>query len=193
MERQMSKAILSESMRTVRAEWENALARVGEARMTLAVLHGKWTVKDTVGHVAYYERWLQKWLEAAARGQITIASHRDLLNVDQRNALIWAENRPRALNDILDESRVVFDRLLQLVKILPETDLVDPYAFARYVTPLYGKAQPLWQCIAGDSYEHYQEHTANICRWLDAQPHSTPVIPGIIQSSALPIIQGENE
>jgi hypothetical protein len=87
--------------------------------------------------------------------------------VDQRNALIWAENKDRTLRDILDESRIVFDRLLQLVKILPESDLVDPYVYARYVTPFWGKAQPLWECIAGDSYEHYREHTENINRWLD--------------------------
>ncbi len=169
MENQMTKSKLIEAMETTRTEWEQVLALVGEERMTLAVLHGNWTVKDTIGHVAYYERWLQSWLEAAARGKVTLASHRDVLNVDQRNALIWAENKDRMLKDILEESRVVFDRLLQLVKILPESELLDPYTFARYVTPFWGKAQPLWQCIADDSYEHYREHTANIHRWLKAR------------------------
>ncbi|MBI5035526.1 MAG: ClbS/DfsB family four-helix bundle protein [Chloroflexi bacterium] len=163
----MTKSKLIEEMETARAEWEKVLDLVGEAQMTLAVLHGNWTVKDTIGHVAYYERWLQSWLEAAARGQVTVASHRDVLDVDQRNALIWVENKDRTLKEILEESRVVFDRLVQLVKILPEADLLDPYVVARYVTPFWGKAQPLWQCIAGDSYEHYREHTENIQRWLE--------------------------
>ena len=169
MASQMTKAALIEQMETARAEWEKALELVGEARMTLAVLHGNWTVKDTIGHVAYYERWLQNWLEAAARAQLTVACHRDVLDVDQRNALIWEENKDRTLQEILAESRRVYDRLLQLVKILPESDLLDPYAFARYVTPFWGKPQALWQCIAGDSYEHYREHTENIYRWLQAR------------------------
>jgi hypothetical protein len=181
MERQMNKAELLNAMQSARAQWEDALALVGEDRMTLAVLHGNWTVKDTVGHVAYYERWLQNWLEQAARGQITIATHRDLLNVDQRNALVWAENKSRSLRAILDESRVVFDRLFQLVKILRESDLIDPYAFARYVTPLWGKTMPLWECIAENSYDHYREHTTNIYRWLDAERIQRPVLSGAAQ------------
>ena len=169
MGNQMSKADLIRAMQSARAEWESVLAIVGEDRMTLPVLHGGWSVKDTIGHVAYYERWLQDWLEAAVRGQVTVASHRDLLDVDARNAIIRGENKDRPLNEILDESRYVFDRLLQIVQLLPESDLMTPYAYDRYVIPFWDKSMALWECIAGDSYEHYREHTANIHRWLDAQ------------------------
>jgi len=147
--------------------------------MTLPVLHDGWSVKDTIGHVAYYERWLQDWLEAAARGQLIVASHRDVLDVDQRNALIWAENKDRSLREILDESRSVFDRLLQLVKLLPEADLLDPYRYDRYVIPFWSQSQPVWKCIEGDSYEHYREHTSNIRRWLERESvvsRSMPIV-----------------
>ena len=169
MGNQMNKAELVRAMQSARAEWESVLAMVGEDRMTLPILHDAWSVKDTIGHVAYYERWLQDWLEAAVRGQLVVASHRDLLDVDQRNALIWAENKDRSLGEILNESEIVFDRLLQLVKLLPEADLLDPYRYDRYVVPFWCRTQPLWKCIEGDSYEHYREHTANIRRWLATQ------------------------
>jgi hypothetical protein len=164
---QMSKAELIRAMQSARAGWESVLAAIGEDQMTLPILHGGWSVKDTIGHVAYYERWLQDWLEAAVRGHVVVASHRDLLDVNARNAIIWGENRNRPLHEILDESRYVFDRLFQIVKLLPESDLIAPYTYDRYVIPFWGKSMALWECIADDSYEHYREHTANIQRWFD--------------------------
>jgi hypothetical protein len=92
-----------------------------------------------------------------------------VLDVDARNAIIWRENQNRQLNEILDESKFVFERLLQIVRLLPESDLTDAYAYDRYVIPFWGKSMALWECIAGDSHEHYREHTANIRRGLDME------------------------
>ena len=174
---QMSKAELIREMQSARVEWDSVLAVISENRMTLPVLHGGWSVKDTIGHVAYYERWLQDWLEAAVRGQVSVASHRDLLDVDARNAIIWNENKKRPLSEILDESHYVFDRLFQIVKLLPESDLMAPHAYDRYVIPFWDKPLALWECIADDSYEHYREHTANIRRWLNAQNRVGEIVP----------------
>ena len=165
----MNKTQLLGAMRTARWRWELVLARVDGERFTEPTMHGGWSVKDTIGHVAYYERWLLKWLEDAVRGQVTAATHRDLLDVDERNALIYVENKDRPLDAIQDDSRRVFERLFQMVKTLPEPELIDPYRFDRYVVPLWGKSLPLWECISGDSYEHYAEHTANIRTWLEEQ------------------------
>ena len=169
MEKPMNKAKLLECMQTARLEWDQILGEIDESRMTQSILHGGWSVKDTIGHVAYYERWVQGWLEAAVRGQVTLASHRDSLDVDARNAIIWGENCDRSLQEILRESKFVFDRLFQLVQVLPEADLIAPYAFDRYVIPFWGRSMSLSECIADDSYDHYREHTANICRWLESE------------------------
>jgi hypothetical protein len=169
MENPKNKTGLLDSMRTARREWDQILREIDESRMTQPLLHGGWSIKDTIGHVAYYERWLQGWLEAAVRGQVTLASHRDSLDVDARNAIIWGENRSRSLQEILRESKFVFDRLFQIVQVLPEADLMAPYAFDRYVIPFWGRSMPLWECIADDSYDHYREHAANICRWLESE------------------------
>ena len=165
----MNKTGLLESMRKARLEWDQILRGIDENRMTQPILHGGWSVKDTIGHVAYYERWVQDWLEAAVKGQVTLASHRDSLGADARNALVWEDNRERPLAEILAESKFVFDRLFQLVQVLPEADLIAPYAFDRYVIPFWGRSMSLWECIADDSYDHYREHTANICRWLESE------------------------
>jgi uncharacterized damage-inducible protein DinB len=162
----MNKIELLGEMRTARWRWELAIARVEATRFTEPTMHGGWSVKDTMGHVAYYERWLLQWLEDAVRGKVTLATHRDLLNVDERNALIYIENKDRTLQVIQEDSRRVFERLCQLAKTLTERELIDPFRFERYVVPFWGKSLPLWECIADDSYIHYAEHTSNIREWL---------------------------
>ncbi len=163
----MNKRQLLEAMRTERRHWEEVLAQIPSDRFVEPTMHGGWSVKDTIGHVAYYERWLLAWLEDAVRGKVTAATHRDLLDVNERNALIYAENLNRPLSDILAEAQRVHDQLYQLVKTLPEEDLIDPYRFERYIVPFWERSLPLWECIAGDSYRHYAEHTANLCVWLE--------------------------
>ena len=171
----MTKAKLISILHTERTRWDALLDQVGEMQMMEPLWQNGWTVRDLIGHVTYYERWLLNWLEAAVRGQVTVASHRDLLDVDQRNALIQQENKDRTVADLLKESRSVFERLLQVVQLLPEQDLLDPHRYERYVVPFWEKSSPLWQCIASDSYEHYQEHIASIRALLDARPsrHAT--------------------
>ena len=165
----MTKAKLLDVMWTARAEWDAVLARVGADRMNLPVLHGGWSVKDMISHVAYYEHWLQTWLQDAVRGKVTLGTHREALDVDTRNALVWEANRQRTWQDIYAESKAVFGRLYQLVKLLPEADLIAPDSYSRYTIQFWDEARPLWQCLESDSYGHYREHTENIRRWLDAE------------------------
>ncbi len=163
----MTKAELIKALSAERAEWDAVLERVGETRMTVPAINDGWSIKDTIGHVTYYERWLLDWLEAAVRGQVTVATHRDLLAVDERNAILFHENRDRALGAMLEESRRVHERLMMMVQLLPESDLLDPHRFERYILPFWDKGIPLWKCIADNSYEHYAEHTRSIQAWLD--------------------------
>jgi hypothetical protein len=43
---------------------------------------------------------------------------------------------------------------------MPEDDLMNPDRFA------WSQGEPLWEAIAGDTYEHYHEHIAQIQAWL---------------------------
>lgn len=166
----MNKNQLLEQMRSARWAWELVLAEVEPERAEEPSMHGGWSVKDTVCHVAYYERWLLNWLEDAVRGKVRAATYRELLSDDERNALVYAENKGRELGEILQDARGVSERLFSLVQTLPESDLVEQHAFERYVEPIWGENRPLWKCIAGDSSSHYAEHTANIRKWLKSRP-----------------------
>lgn len=166
----MNKRTLVDSMVATRKDWDELMAEVGEARMTIPAIYNGWSVKDVIGHLTYYENWMLGWLEAAVRGRVTVASHQDLMAVDDRNALVWKANSDRSLAEIIKESQSVSDRLLAMVRALPEQDLFDPYRFERYILPFWDNYRLLWECIADDSYLHYQEHATSIREWLKSQP-----------------------
>jgi len=52
---------------------------------------------------------------------------------------------------------------LDIIQAMSEEDLFNSGRFA------WAEGEPLWQVIAGDTYEHYQEHQKQIQEWL-AQP-----------------------
>jgi hypothetical protein len=169
MAEQMTKAKLVRSLRSEREQWEALLAKINEDRMNEPLWEHGWSTRDLIGHVTYYEHWILDWLEAAVRGQVTVATHRDLVDVDQRNALIQQENRGRAIADMLKESRSVYERLVQVVQLVSEQDLNDPHRFERYILPFWQESRALWECIAGDSYEHYREHIPSLRRLQESR------------------------
>ena len=154
-------------MRSERARWEALLSNVGETRMTEPGVAGNWSVKDTIAHITAYERGLVSWLEAASRDkplELPVLDHPD---VDHRNALIFAHNQGRPLEDVLAESRQVFQQLLSLAQAPPEEDLLDPQRTEWFVRPRWRESRALWKCIADDSSEHYNQHMPGTRAWQD--------------------------
>lgn len=164
----MTKAEILARMRDEPGRWDDLLKQIPREKMFAPVIYDGWTIKDTIGHLAYYEGWLLNWLEAACHGNVKVATLQDLLSVDERNALVWAANKDRDLDELILESRQMADRLYQMVKTLPERELLKAHAFDRYILPFWGDTRPLWRCIASDSFEHYREHTLAVQAWWDS-------------------------
>ncbi len=57
--------------------------------------------------------------------------------------------------------------MLALVEAIPEEELIDPERVEWYVKPRWGEQRALWECIADDSYRHYEQHIPGIRRWLE--------------------------
>jgi glutamate/tyrosine decarboxylase-like PLP-dependent enzyme len=143
-------------MRDAREEWERSLAPVEPERLAEPGVSGEWSVKDIVAHVTWFEREMLGVLRARAlRGS-------ELWNrpQDERNAVIFEENRQRRADDVLAESRRVYADLLSLLEGLADEDLVDAGSF---------RAMPAdwvpWQVLAGNTFDHYRHHAAAIRAW----------------------------
>jgi uncharacterized protein (TIGR03083 family) len=158
MDQPMTKLRFLELLLAERERWDAVLALVGPARMTQPGLPGGWTIKDTVAHVAWFEREMVGMLrERALAGS-------DLWQFppDERNAAIHAENRDRMLDEVLASERETYRQLLDAIKRLTDEELLDP----GYFLGMPVEWTP-WQVLADNCFAHYQAHLPDIRAWLE--------------------------
>ena len=147
-----------------RAVLEALVRALGETQMTMPGVVGEWTVTQVLGHVAGWERLLLSWLEMTARGEspdgyapgYPIGEE----GMHRLNADMAAETASRAPADVLAEFQEMRGRVLTAVGSLTDQQINQPGA-----APWTGD-RPLLPFIAGNTYEHYQEHAAEIRAWL---------------------------
>jgi hypothetical protein len=156
----MTRDELLATMRAERARWEALLDEVGDGQMALPGAEDAWSVCDVVAHIAAYEHWLADQLDGVLGGQAYERLDRFIaLNLSRRASARWRPGHGRSPHAIRVEAAGTFARLLELVAALPEEALgARGYGWTA--------RRPLWRAIAGDSYEHYAEHSASICVWL---------------------------
>lgn len=163
----MTGARLAGILRDERARWNALLAQVSQDRMEEPGVEGEWSVKELVAHLTWYERAV---VEGARQvfGTGTFTRQRpEGLSMDENNARIAAESRPRPVAEVLAEADDVFGQLLALVSMCPDDILNDPR--------LLGLPDDLvpWMGIANNSYSHYRQHEQAIREWLDQHGRET--------------------
>jgi hypothetical protein len=153
---------LLEVMRTARSNWEALLAEAGETRLTEPGVEGDWSLKDIIAHITYFETWATNCLMAIRRGEPLPQPEYKGLSIDEENALIYERQRAWPLADVLRDSQISFQRSIESVQGLHDNDLYD-LEFTR----AYGVNWTVHDLLAGDTYEHYQDHIAPVRAWLD--------------------------
>jgi hypothetical protein len=158
MEERMTKSKLMDLLQTAHAEWDSLLAQVGEERMAESGVAGDWSVKDIIAHVTWGEREI---LPVFRRHELVGSELWDLPQ-NERNAAVFEQNRNRALQEVLAESRQVYGDLLQALAPLSDEDLNDPGGYK----DMPAVWQP-WNLISENTYEHYADHANDIRAWLN--------------------------
>ena len=161
MDDQMTKFRLLETLRSKRAEWDAVLAEIPAAQMDEPGVAGEWSVKDIIAHVAYHERWYADRLHESLRGEKYAPTAIDRMDFDERNDLIFQQNRHRPVEDVLAESRLVFQRLVEAVEAHAEEFLIEPQHFEGAPEPV-----AVWKMLRGDVYDHYGQHVPALKHWL---------------------------
>ena len=154
----MDKATLLKSMTETRAVWEALLAQFDEEQMIQPGAAGKWSVKDIIAHCTWGEREVAPVL----RTHVLAGSDLWKLSDDERNEIIYQQNKDRPLRDIVNEEGQAYTALFGAVQTLSDEDLNDPQRF-KDMPPEW---KP-WQLIAGDSFKHYEDHMPSIREWLE--------------------------
>ncbi len=155
----MTRAELLDRVRVGWEAWQALLAEVGEARM-LEPGVGSWSVKDIVAHVT----WGEREMVGVLRERALAGSELWEVSQQERNDAVYRENRDRPLSDVLEESSQVHAELVaRLEALADDADLNDASRYAQ----MPAEWRP-WQVFAGNTFEHYAVHAADVRAWLDA-------------------------
>ena len=161
MPEQVDKTSILNEMSISYAALEEILTTLDKTQyFTEGVIPG-WSIKDILAHIASWHHRLLMWLDAAVRNEEpTISGPDNVEEMDALNAQFYQENKSRLLDEVMADFYTTYQQIMDIVQAMPEEDLMNPHRFA------WSKGEPLWQAIAGDTYEHYQEHLAQIQEWL---------------------------
>ena len=162
MNNHLTTAQLLDVMRAARSNWEALLAEAGEARLTEPGVEGDWSLKDIIAHITYFETWAADNVMSFRRGEPRPQSEYTGLEVDEENARIYERLRAKSLTQVLQESQVSFQRSIEAVQGLRDEDLYDP----KFV-PVPNADFTIFDLIEGDTFEHYNDHSASVRTWLD--------------------------
>ena len=161
MAESMDKARILDEMRTNYAALEGILVQLDETQMTTEGVIANWSIKDILAHIASWHHRLLVCLNAAIRHEQPAISGPDSVEeMDRFNAQFYQENKSRPLGEVLTDFRTTYLQIMDKVQAMPEDDLTNPHRFP------WAQGRPLWHLIAGDTYEHYQEHMGQIQVWL---------------------------
>lgn len=170
----MEQATFLQQLQTEQDAWEAFLATVPVAWQTTAGACGKWSVRDVVGHVAAWERYVTAMVRAESRK--TPATPHEIwgefvppstLADDALNEWMAGQLAQRSFPELLAMQRDVRNQLLATVAGLNDYLLTAPEVTVQGL-PWKGE-KALWEVIASMSYTHVREHWDGLARWLQAQ------------------------
>ena len=140
-----------------RVDWEALIAQIDQERFTQPGVAGHWSVKDIIAHITWFEHEMVGLIKAHA----LVGSELWNLPTDDRNAAIYDSLKDQPLEKVLEESAEVYEELIEVLPTLSDEDLVNPGNFPGM--------PPDWQpgvIIAQNTYEHYQQHTPDLHKWM---------------------------
>ncbi|CAG0935035.1 hypothetical protein TFLX_03859 [Thermoflexales bacterium] len=150
-----------ELIKQIESEWANlqaALEGLTEEQMHQPGVVGEWTIKDVLAHITAWQTRLITTLFKAEKG-ITPETTAGGKTVDQMNERFHQELKDRPFDQVWDDLDSSHYQLLNRLESWKEKDLFDPKRFK------WMQGKPFVEYIAGDSYEHYEEHAAQIRAW----------------------------
>lgn len=137
------------------------LAALRAEEKTAPILEEGWSVKDSLAHLVDWEKMTLDWLTRSLRGEHVKRFREGFLYDDETereavmeklNAHLFTQNKNRALDDVMQDFRATHRAILDFVAQMNENDIFDPQRFA------WRNGSPAFDLIAGNTFEHYDEH-----------------------------------
>jgi len=151
-------ATKAQAQRQLDEAWRSlgvTLATLREEEILEPGVVGKWSVKDLLGHIAFWDDEVAKNMEFIAAGQVEkILRPGSEEATDQWNEREWRKRREWSLARVRDEWQESHRRVEGALALFPEDKL-----------GLDVGEHTLLELFAEDTYEHYQGHGEDILAW----------------------------
>jgi len=162
---QVNKAELLGEMQRGYLALEAILTPLDETQMTAAGVNGDWSIKDVLIHLTAWQHVMLDRLQAVAHNEEPALTDVTDEDGDRLNEQFYQEGKFRPLAEVLMEFRTTYLQIVEAVQALPLEDLYDAHRI------VWLKGAPLCRYVAGDTYEHYQEHIESIREFLKTGQH----------------------
>jgi hypothetical protein len=159
----MSKADLLRDLDEEYRQFDDLLNGIGTGRMEQPGVAGFWSVKDIVAHITSWRRRTVQRFQALATGEKLPPPPwpAELSPDDAINAWLYERERNKSIQQVLEDSRQVYQQLRAAIAALPEETLADPSRFP------WLEGNPLTARIL---FSHFHdEHEADMRAFLEQQ------------------------
>ena len=162
-----SKDELLERIRNSHDTFEATLARLNAEQMLAPALEGGWSPKDIMSHITAWERLTVQRLQARNDKEALDKIMKIFEGEDEDQAVnavnmgFYLESRDLPLPEVRKAFNSSYEDIVREVEGLSEESLLQRNdSFLR-------DGAPLWEVIAGNTFDHYPEHQQAIQRWID--------------------------
>ena len=152
-----TKVDLLKQMHASRQEFYATVDDIPEEMMAKTALYNAWTIKDLIAHLAGWEQSLADRIAAYRRGEEVPFITEEM--VDVMNAQFIRRYQDMELYEVRALEASAFAALEYQVIEAADAEIFEPGHFP-------GLEIPLLDLIAGDTYEHYAGHIADMRDWL---------------------------
>lgn len=154
----ITKTALLDKIHSGYNQFEALLASLNEEQLTVPAVNDSWTIKDNIAHLTAWQSYLLSQLQGLIDGKRP-PSFMPGLSEDEINKGFYEENKERPLAEVLADFRLFHQSVLADVQSLSEETLNAPFPWRK-------DGNAVWSLIAGNTYEHYEEHSNIIKNWL---------------------------
>jgi len=156
----------AELMSAIRREWKLLMDVVGkfDEQKMIAPDEGGWSPKDNLAHLSEWMNSLMDYhIDKRPAHEVMRLTEEQTRDWDMEiiNPVLFERNKARSTQNVLDELKQVYEKLLAKLDAMAFEDLLKP----RYPEEDPEK-RPLLMWVLGDTTEHFSEHRETIEKML---------------------------
>ena len=139
------------------------------SQMVTSGAQGFRSIKDILAHITYWNIQGIKWIESVYMSEkpVMLVQGDNIetvrMEMAEINARVHEKYRGKALEDVLEEYKETFERVLDQVRRLEQKHLEQRFVYPWAKEPVTGHTIVMWR------YWHQQNHTKHIKTWIEAQ------------------------